>query len=515
MSCPHRALALLLLLSSLSFAACVPARVKQLNAEGQKAYFDRKYDRAVALFGESLAIYPQQPKIRQHLDNAKTMLKQIYVYKIYELVDASNEPIETYLKAWKMSAQLPELGVPKARVGSIRLDLDKRLRKSAPRLHKSTEGHKYYHHLDRMAGMVPSTVVDQAQAKIADKLQQEHLEGRKAAEAAQLDGLALLHTLAAATFAPGDTGLWADGSRRRKALLAKLAIDVSLAARSKAGGRHSAYLLGSLKRRLPRIFRVAPKAPLTLTLDAMRATPSERRVRDRRSARCQVGVKRVPNPACPSLTRQAKAARAEIDARVRALDTARQRCAGVKLSDCTRYLSDAERELQRQRRRHKSIEHKASRCPAVLRKPIYRTFFYDRFTVTRRVTASGRVTLTKGGSPWRARGVSGSASASDITGPGLACARVAADPLKLPAISSLTLSAEAQLVHRSLVELRQLRREKAKAQLAGRDTEDKRLDAMVRARLVDETYRAVARQLSAQLKGQWTTDFGLTKRIVR
>ncbi len=506
-------LALLALICLL--AACIPARVKALNAEGQKAYYDRKYDRAIALFGESLAIYPRQPKVRQQLDNAKTMLKQIYVYKIYELVDGKNEPIETYLRAWKMSAQLPELGVPKARVGSIRVDLDTRLRKSAPRLHKSTEGHKYYHHLNQMSALVPSSVVDKAQATIADQLEREHLEARKSAEAQKLDGLALLHTLAAATFAPGDTGLWADGAQRRRALLAKLAIDVSLETKSPAGGRHAAYLLGSLKRRLPRVFRVHPNASLTLALNLMRSMPREGRVRDRRNARCQVGVKHIPNPACPSLRRQAMAARHEVDTRVRGLESARQRCAGSRLADCRRYVDDAERALSREKRRYKSIERQASRCPAFLKKPIYRTFFYDRFTVTRQVTAAGRVTLTKGGQPWRARGVSGVARAQDITGPGLSCARIPANPLKLPSFTALTLQAEARLVQRSLFELQQLRRDKAKAQLAGRDTERQRLDALVRARLVDETYRQAASLLSAQLKGQWTTDFGLTKRVVK
>lgn len=64
-------------------------------------------------------------------------------------------------------------------------------------------------------------------------------------------------------------------------------------------------------------------------------------------------------------------------------------------------------------------------------------------------------------------------------------------------------------------ELRRLQRDKATAQLAGSDKEAARLDSLVRARLVDPTYKTPKAQLSRHLKANWGSDFGLTESILK
>ena len=132
---------LLALMMIASLAGCIPARVKELNELGRKAVAARQYDQAVSYLSESLAIYPDQPKVVLQLESAKTMLKQIYVFKIYELVDGPKQPVETYLQVWKISSELPKLNVAPARVASIRVDLNKKFGVEEPRLRSITEPH--------------------------------------------------------------------------------------------------------------------------------------------------------------------------------------------------------------------------------------------------------------------------------------------------------------------------------------------------------------------------------------
>lgn len=484
---------------------------------GHEALADRKYRRAIGLFSESLAIYPDQPKVYQQLETAKTMLKQIYVYEIYELVDErEKQPIADFLSAWKMCADLPELGVVKARVSSIRVDLDKRFGRAEKRLHTSTEPHKYYAHLSKMSKLMATERVEQAESRIADELEKKHLEAQREADAAKRPGEALLHTAAAATFAPGDTGLWAEFTKRRAALVDKLAIPLSVGATSTAGAAHSRALLGGLKRRLPRIFQVTRGADLALELRGTKPQPAENRVSDRRSARCQVGTRREKNPKCDPLRRRAAAAHRSYEAQLQALDRAREGCgSAANPSACNNQLAGEARELRRAQKHYETLEREVGRCPEFIERPIYKMFFYKRFTVMRRVDAVGTVTLARSGQVQKSRSVRGTASAKDSFGQGLSCANIAADPLDLASLASLAAAAREQMLDRSLTELLRLRRRLAREQLAGKDAGDGRLDALVRALVVDESDKEIAEQLEARLAGMWTTDFGLTARIRR
>jgi hypothetical protein len=510
---------LLLMLISTTLAlvaACIPSRVKELNTLGSKAVAARQYDKAISYFSESLAIHPDQPKIRLKLDSSKTMLKQVYVFKIYDLVDGPFQPVGTFLNVWRMSADLPKLNVAPARVASIRIDLDKHFMKLEPQLRAKTEHHSYYLHLSQMQRLVRSQPVDQTRGEVAGLLQGQHIEAQKRADSARLQGLALLHTAAAATFAPGDTGLWAEVTRRRKALLNRLGIRISLAAQGAPGGSSSHYLLGGIKRRLPRIFIVGPSAPLSLSLQARRPQSDQREVGDRRSAKCQVGTRREPNPECDPLKRRAEMARRTYEQKLGALQTAQSRCSSTQqASSCTSYLSSANRDVSSAKRHYEDLEQQVGRCPPYVDKPVFKVFFYERRTVSRRASVSGTVTVMRGGQVWRSRAVVGSAEASDTYGPGLGCARIPADPLSLASLSTLRAQAEEQMLSNSLRELYQLRRELANRQLAGGNNRDQRLDALVRARLVDESYKRVAQLLQQNLAGMWASDFGLTTRIVR
>jgi hypothetical protein len=147
-------------------------------------------------------------------------------------------------------------------------------------------------------------------------------------------------------------------------------------------------------------------------------------------------------------------------------------------------------------------------------KPVFKTFFYQRFTVTRSASATGTVTLERGKKVLRSRNVSGALSATDSYGEGLSCARIPPDPLELPSLAQLQGRAEEQMLDRSLGELYQMRRELARRQMAGGDSRDQRLDALVRARLVDESWRQVAQQLGDHLERMWSSDFNLPRRIV-
>jgi hypothetical protein len=504
------------LLTVALLGACgLPSRVKQLNAMGQQAIAKRQYEQAIAHLSESLAIYPDQPKVALQLDSAKTMLKQVYVFKIYELVDGPVKPVSNYLEAWKMSADLDNLNVTPARVASLRMDLNNHFSRVEPALRKRTEPHNYYLHLTQMNKLVATEPVGRARGEVGQILQRQHLAGQQRADAQHLAGLALLHTAAAATFAPADTGLWVEVTRRREALVHRLGIRVWLQAESVVSAGHSQFLLGGLRRRLPRIFLVQRGAPLILTLRTARPRTDERTLSDRLSGRCQVGTRQEANPECAPLKRSAEAAKRTHEQRLAALQTAKQRCAEVQPQTCASYLRQATSDLQRAQRHYEELEDRVGRCPPYVDKPVYKTFFYKRFTVTRRASASGTVTVIKGGEVWRGRTVSGTASATDTYSEGLSCARIPPDPLNLASLGSLKGQADEQLLDRSLAELLQMRRQLAKQQLAGGSRPEARLDALVRARLVDESYQQVAQQLSRSLARIWASDFGLGQRLVQ
>ena len=496
-------------------AACIPGRVKELNALGQEAYVSRKYQQAIGHFRRSLEIYPEQPAIRQQLDNATANLKDIFVFRIYELVDGPQRPIADYLKAWETSAQLPELKVPRARVLGIRLDLDKRFAAAEGRLRAGTEAHAYYGHLRRMSELVPSDPVDAALAAVGDALVQSHLKARASADSHKRMGLALLHTAAAATFAPRDTGLWSEVGRRRQSLIGALAIPLSLGATSSAGSSHASYLLGRMRSGLPPVFRVVANAKLRLTLQLGLPQSEETRLRDQRSARCQVGTRPVPNPVCPSLRSRAQLAGREYQARLRGFTVAQEKCQQAPPETCTRYLKDAERALAQAKASFNQLASRSGRCPHFLQQPIYRTFFYERFTVRRSARLSGTATLSESGHPTRARPLRAEHRVEDITGGGLACARIPVDPLVLPSADALRQQAVQTVLGQARGDLLALQRRLALQQLAGGDSQEERFDALVRARLVDPAYRLAEAQLRSQLAGIWWSDFGLSARIVR
>jgi hypothetical protein len=508
---------LLALMMIALFAGCIPARVKELNALGHKAVAAHRYDQAVSYLSESLAIYPDQPKVALQLEAAKTMLKQIYVFKIYELVDGPKQPVETYVQVWKISSQLPKLNVAPARVASIRVDLNKKFVAEEPRLRSITEPHSYFLHLTAMDRLVPSPPVARTRGEVAALLQQHHLEAQRKADAARLEGLGLLHTAAAATFAPGDTGLWVEVKRRQDALRDRLGIRVDLLVRPTGHSPASSrQLLGGLRRRLPRIFFLKEGAPMRLTLGANRPTTNQRQVGDRHSAQCQVATRQEPNPECDSLKNRAEMAKRTLEGKLSALQTAQERCgAAQQATSCTGYLSSARSDVDSARRSYEDLEGQVGRCPRFIEKPVFKTFFYQRFTMTRSASATGAVTLERAGAVLRSRNVAGAASATDTYGEGLSCASIPPDPLNLPDLDALLGQAEERMLDHSMGELFQMRRELAQKQMAGGSSTEARLDSLVRARVVDESWRQVAGQLSDHLKGMWSSDFDLPRRIVQ
>lgn len=506
-----RLLAVALLAAAL--AGCLPGRCKELNTAGDKAVFDRKYEQAISYYSRSLAIEPDQDEVRLRLDSAKTLLRQIYVDKIYEIVDRRGSPIDEFLAAWKMSATLPSLNVAKRRVASIRIDLSKRFAKAEARLRQKTEHHVYYHHMAQMQKLVPDRAVGGALREVGAILRDWHLKARAKADRAGMKGLALLHTTAAAAFSPRDTGLWDNAFKRRRALLAKLAIDVTL--RVSARGS-SAHLLGNLRRRLPGIFRQKPAAPLVLSLNAYPIATTQRQTNDRRSADCKVGTRSVRNPECPALRRRADAAKSALNSALRAADAVSARCGQeANVNTCSSSVDSAQRRAKEARRRHEDLEGKVGRCPATIEKPVFKTFFYMRHTMFRQAEAAAKLTLTQQSKVISSRGVHGAATAQDTFGDGLGCANIASDPLQITSMASLRVTAESRMLDSSLGELLQMRRRKAKAQLGGGDSKDQRFDSLVRARLVDPSFNLAKTQLHRTMTSMWGTDFDLANRIIK
>lgn len=482
---------------------------------GDRAMAQRKYEQAISYYSQSLALAPEQDPIRQRMGSARVLLRQIYVDRIYDLVDTAGAPVGEYLAAWRMSAALPSLGVEQGRVVGIRMDLSKRFTKSEAKLRSSTEGHNYYLHMWQMTTLVQDAAVDRARGEVGGILQQEHSAAMTKADRARLSGLALLHATAAATFAPLDTGLWAEVARRREALLKALALPVALKVQGPTPAE-SAHLLGGLRQRLPAIFIVGAEAPLQLQLKANRAGSTQREVRDQRSAQCQVGTERLLNPECDSLRSRADVAKSNYETARRALDAVSARCASeAQASTCSSNISSAESRSSAAKREYDDLEHKVGTCPRHIEKPIYKIFFYVRHTMYRQVTASANLAMLRGGSVVTSRGVTGSAAAQDTYGDGLGCASIPADPLQIDELATLQVAAENRLLDASLTELLELRRRTAEKQLAGGEERDQRLDSLVRARLVDDGYALAKEQMSRYLTTSWSSDFRLPDRILR
>jgi len=503
------------LATALFLVSCVPPEAQRLNAMGDQATAERKYEQAVSYYSQSLAIAPDQDKIRARLEAAKILLRQIYVDKSYEGGDGPRGPVGEYLSAWRMSAALPTLGVDQARVPTIRLDLVHRFEKSEPRLRSETEPHAYYSYLTQMIRLVAESAVQRAQQEGGSILQEQHVRAAQEADRARLPGLALLNVTAAATFAPKDTGLWAEAEQRRQGLLKALAIPVGLSVQSEAPSENDA-LLGGLRRRLPPIFVVTSGAPLQVKLRARRPDSTQRQVRDQKSARCQVATEREPNKEGDSLKDRAEVAKGAVETQRRAVDTAAARCSNEpQASSCASTVSSAQRDLSSAVRDYEELERKVGSCPPVIEKPVYKIFFYERHTLYREVTAVGHLLISRGGETLTARGVNGAAAAQDTFGDGLSCADIAPDPLQINSIADLQIDAENRLLDSSMGELLAIRRKSAESQLAGGEGKEQRLDGLVRARLVDDSFTVAREQLSRHLTSAWSADFGVTDRIVQ
>ncbi len=510
-----RALTLLALLT-LALAGCLSPEARQLNALGDQAASQRKYEQAISFYSRSLTIDPDQDKVRQRLEAARILLRQIYVDKIYEIVDGASVPIAEYVGAWRMSAALPSLGVEAARIPGIRLDLSHRFVRAEPALRSATEAHNYYLHLGQMIALVPDSAVSKAMQEVGATLQQEHLKLAEAATRARQMGLALLQTAAAATFAPRETGLWAEVDRRRTTLLQGLSIAVGLRVQGGPSAAENDHLLGGLRRRLPTIFTTASDAPLQLLLRPRRPESAQRQTRDQKSAQCQVGTERLPNPECDALRSRADSAKSSLETARRAVDQAAARCASEpQASSCTSGVQSAQSQLASAQRDYDDLERRHGACPRFIEKPIYKFFFYERFTVSRQVSTSGALTVTRGSEVVSSRPVTGAASAADTFGDGLSCAGIPPDPLQLASLGELQASAEGQMLDGCMSELLTLRRRAAEKQLGGGESKEQRLDALVRARLVDDSYALAKDELQRHLAGAWSSDFNLVERILR
>ncbi len=496
---------------ALALGACLPYEARQLNAAGDRAMAERRYEQAISSYTRSLALAPGQEKVTLRLSSAKVLLRQIYVDRIYFLVDAKDRtPAKEFVRAWELSARLPQVDVPAARVDSIRQDLSARFVKAEPTLRKGTEPHRYYLALNRMHGLVKDRAVARTIEQVGGELRALHIKARDRADRKRRRGLALLHCAAAATFSARDTGLWNEVRRRRETLYRQLAIPLRLAVTAARGG--AGRWTGGLRRRLPSIFQVRSKADLVLALAVRQPDLDQRETRSRHSAQCQVGTRREENPECPSLKRRADSEKRDLETARRAVEAASARCSQEQqVSRCIGNIRDAERRLERQRDDYRRLESKVSSCPRYINKPVFKTFFYERRTLSRSATVSAALTLSRGGAELTSRALYGTSAGRDTYGGGLGCARIASDPMTLASLSSMLVTAEENLLNGALKELWKLQREKATAQLAGSDKEPARLDALTRARLVDPTYKQVQQLLTKHLTSMWGDTFGLVK----
>lgn len=495
------------------FSSCVPSRVKELNALGEKAYSEQKYEQAIRFYQQSLQIRRNQPKIRLQLDNAKAMLKQIYVYKIYELVDDKNSPkIDDYLQAWKLSAQLPKLNVPQKRVLTIRYDLDGHYKKHRSAIEAATEPHLLFHRLTQMHALVKSEPVRLSQMKIGNVLEKTHIEKATHAKNKNLIGTELLHTYAAAYF--GSNANLANRARTlRTRAIQKLAIDIKLSTSSHQGRAHAHFLLGGVRRLLPEIFRFTPQASLEFLLATERYTFTENKVKNTLSARCKVGSRKIRNTAFPSALRSMQMAKRDYQIKQNGLMDARRNCMQATKAECHRLIDQAERQLRLAKNDYQRSEQRLRRTPKMKDESIYRRFTYERFTLSRKIVATGRVTISQKDQPQRAIPLALRKDAIDRYGEGLACANIAADPLSIQSPQVMRTLIEEKLLQQSVSELWRIARKHANSQLVEKTNKEEELDTLIRAYLIDPSYGDIREKLHNQLTQRWSFHFYLSKQI--
>lgn len=498
----------------LFISSCLPYQAKEFNRMGDDALSKKQYEQAVQFFSQSLEIEPDQPEVRSRLDNAQFWLRQIYVTRIYDTVDKPKPTIDEFLSAWTMSAQLAGVAVKPERMAEIRKDLSERLLASESRLRESNEEHRYYYVLTQMMTLVSDKNVGNTIASVGNELKATHIKLRDESDKKGLKGLALLHAVSAAIFAPWDVSLNPEANKRRTMLLQSHAIALALEVNAPAGGQEDVFL-GGLHNRLPAVFAVQATAPLKLALKVERPETDQKEWENRHSAPCQVGSRQEKNPACETLTRQVESARARFEGDRRAYEAAANRCSSGTTAECTSYLSSAKGDLDRSQRDYEKVDYELGRCPRTIDIPVFKEFFYMRHTIARRAAISGHVVLTRSGQTIASRGVVGATEAQDEYGDGLACAKIQAEPLTIPSLASLQVQAEAQLLDQCFAELLQIRRAKAEAQLTDRKNEDEQIDGLVRARVIDASFTLAQTNLSAYLQKVWSADFDLPKRLVR
>lgn len=499
----------------LALTGCLSSQAKQFNRLGDDALNKRNYEGAISYYSQSLSIAADQEEVKVRLGTAKVLLKQIYTDKIYDLVDKGGAPVGEFYEAYRMSSRLPTLKVKEDRINTIRRDLTGRFVKAEPRLRKSTEGHNYWRNLTGMYGFVKDPVVAKNWREIGVILRGQHLALRAGAEGKKLPGLALLHTAAAATFAPWDTSLWPDAARRRRQIQTSLAIPLAIDVRSASSSGHDP-IFGGIRGRIPSIFKLDARAPLHLAFRTNRPNITEREVHSRHSASCQVGVQKVKNKQCGALQRKAQLARQNYNNLQRGLDQAISRCSTAPPVQCNSYISNSNRDLGHAKGDYEKFENMAAKCPEYLNVPVFKVFFYQRHTIYRQVTTFGDLTVTRNGTAIASRPIRATAKSEDTYGDGLACAKIRPDRLNIQPLGALEQMATKSMLDGTTKELLAIRREKAKRQLEGGDSDvDSRLDGLVRARLIDDSFELARSRMADALRDTWSSDFKVPDGILR
>lgn len=502
-------------LGLLLLVACVPSRARELVAQGDRASAKFRYEEAIAFYEAALAIAPREKEVRHRLEAAKVFLRQNYVNRIYDLVDATRGRAGEFVDAFRMAARLGAIGVDEERVRGIRADLLERFGRAEAALRARTEAHRYFAALSDILATGRDAPILEAHAATGDGLAREHVTAAHAAAAASQRGLALLHAVAAATFAPARPEHVALAAQRRELLRRELAIPIEL----RVTGDERAYaqqIEGALAQALPDPFVVTRGAPLALTVVVRAPDASERTTLDRLSERCQVATRREENPEWVALGERIRSAEANVLTRRSAVDQASQSCKEIgEPKACAQMVSGTTKELDKREDELVGLIKRRAATARWLEVPVYETFFYERRTVVRTLTMAGQLVLTEAGRPVAARTIVGVAEAQDAWGDGLSCAGVPADPLVLPALPALRGVAERRLVADALRDPLELRRRAARDLLGRASTEEGRLDALVRARLVDADFAAVREDLRAALAARWGREFGVADRLLR
>ncbi len=434
------------------------------------------------------------------------------MWRIYGLVDGAEPALSELEDAWLMLSRLPSLGVERARAAEIQRDLGGRFSRLEAGLRGKTEPHRYFGALDRMQHARPDRAVGAARASVGARLEAIHAAAIGPAEQAGHAGHALLQAAAAARFSPAPAVRWAEVARRQGALRRALAEPITLVISGSRGGTGE----GALAAHLPEAFVRAGGAELVLELATRSPQPSEQVTRDRASSPCQTGTRREPNPECPALETRARDATRDRDTARRALEEAGQACKGGKdAASCAGKVAEAERALREQAEVADKLAHAAGRCPRTIEVPVYQTFFYERRTVHRSAVATASLRLGERGRALAGRELVQSAEASDLWSDGLSCAGIAPDPLELAPLQAFSARAEQALVEDALAELRARARQRAEALARQGTSREGRLDALVRARIVDGELPMVRAALGAAAAEWLGEPFGLEDAVRR